>query len=117
MKDYVKSLQPNNKKQQEEYERYVKHLNLKTDGEKFILLCVLNFDWRRQKILQSIKYIKESEDGRFIKFYITMRAPITTAFYSIDNPYHEEGWSLKTLYERQQRTYSQMDYYTNNYYP
>lgn len=105
-------IKPKNKKQQKEFDRYVKFLNLQTEGEKFILLCVLSFDWDRRKILQNIKYIEESEDKKYIKFDITMTAPNITTVYSTGNPFNGNGWSLEKLDERLWYTYHQMDYYT-----
>lgn len=112
---WERSLKPSNKKRQKEFDNYIKQLNLKTKGEIYILNCVLYMDWSRQKILQSIKFIKESEDGRSINFYITMRAPSITTNYSTGNPYKEEGWRLDTLSERLTYTYHQMNYYTTKW--
>lgn len=109
------ALRPSNKKQQKELDNYIKQLNLKTKAEIYILNCVLYMDWSRQKILQSIKFIKESEDGESISFYIAMRAPNVTTSYSTGNPYKEEGWGLNTLNERLRHTYQQMDYYTTKW--
>lgn len=106
------TLAPSTKNQKKEYIRWIKHLNLSTKGEKYILLCILNFDWKREKILDNINYIKECKNGESISFYITMRAPSITTDYIVGNPYKEEGWSLNTLNERLWYTYHKMDDYT-----
>lgn len=110
-------LKPSNKKQQKELDNMIKFLQLKTKGEIFILNCVLYMDWSRQKILQSIEHIKESEDGKSVSFRITMRAPIITTDYSTSNPYTDgKGWREpynNSLGQRCWHVYHQMDYYTN----
>lgn len=109
-------LKPSNKKQQKQLDNLIKLLDLKTKGEIFILNCVLYMDWSRQKILQSIEHIKESEDGKRISFKITMRAPSLTTDYSISNPYtNGDGWHKpynNSLEQRCWYIYHQMDYYT-----
>jgi hypothetical protein len=109
-------LMPRNKKQKAELDRYIKHLNLKTKGEIFILNCVLYLDWSRIKILQSIEFIKESDDGKSIDFHITMTAPRITTMYSTSNPYISDWWSreyAKSLNNRMFHIFHQMDYYTD----
>jgi hypothetical protein len=109
-------LKPKNKKEQKELDRYIKYLELKTPGEIFILNCVLYMDWSRQKILQSIEHIRESDDKKCILFKITMRAPSLTTHYSTSNPYNDIGWSTEehtnSLEKRMFHVYHQMDYYT-----
>lgn len=109
-------LKPSNKKQQKQLDNLIKLLDLKTKGEIFILNCVLYMDWSRQKILQSIEHIKESEDGKRIYFRITMRAPSLTTDYSTSNPYTDgSGWGKPyntSLEQRCWHVYHQMDYYT-----
>lgn len=109
-------IKPKNKKQQKELERYIKFLNLKTKGEIFILNCVLYMDWSRQKILESIKYLKEDEDGKSISFKINMTAPRVSTHYSTSNPYNDKGWVdeyAKSLEKRMYHVYHKMNYYTN----
>jgi hypothetical protein len=106
------SIKPSNKKHKKELDDYIKKLDLKTKAEIYILNCVLYMDWSRQKILQSIKFIKETDNGSSVLFNITMRAPCITTDYSTSNPYKEKGWKLDTLDERLRYVYHQMDYYT-----
>jgi chromosomal replication initiation ATPase DnaA len=109
-------LRPKNKKQQQELDRYINHLKLKTKSEIFILNCVLYLDWSKQKIVQSIEKIKEDKDGKSVFFKITMRAPRVTTHYSTSNPYNEVGWVKEyadSLEKRMFHVYHQMDYYTN----
>ena len=108
-------LKPRNKKHEKQYENYIKNLKLVTEGEKFILLCVLNFDWRRRKILSFIEYIKEDQVTNSIKFRINMTAPSKTTDYSISSPFPEFGWTdeYQGLSERMFYVYHQMDRYTS----
>lgn len=112
-------LKPRLKRQQKQLDNLIKLLDLKTKGEIFILNCVLHMDWSRMKILQSVDYIKESEDGRSVSFKITMRAPSTTTSYSTSNPYTDgSGWREpynKSLEQRCWHVYHKMDYYTKEY--
>lgn len=112
-------LKPRNKKQQKQLDNFIKHLDLKTKGEILVLNCVLYMDWNRQKILQSIDYIKESEDGKSISFRLTMRAPSITTDYSTSNPYTDgNGWREpynNSLEQRCWHVYHKMNYYTNKW--
>ena len=112
-------LKPRLKKQQKQLDSLIKLLDLKTKGEIFILNCVLYMDWSRQKILQNVDYIKESEDGNTISFKISMTAPYMTTHYSTSNPYTDgKDWTdgyNKSLDRRCWYVYHQMDRYTTKY--
>lgn len=109
-------LKPRNKKQQKQLDDYIKSLELTTKGEIFILNCVLYMDWSRQKILKSIKSIKETDNGR-VSFYISMIAPYIITNYSTSTPYGDRtGWTneyAESLEKRMFYIYHQMCYYTN----
>ena len=112
-------LKPRLKKQQKQLDSLIKLLDLKTKGEIFILNCVLYMDWSRQKILQNVDYIKESEDGNIISFKISMTAPYMTTHYSTSNPYTDsKNWTdgyNKSLARRCWHVYHEMDRYTTKY--
>lgn len=109
-------IKPKNKKQQKELDGYIKHLNLVTKAEIFILNCVLYMDWSRQKIVQSIDRIRERTDGT-VTFRIVMKAPYLTTDYVTSTPYgNGEGWAgdhANSLEKRMFYIYHKMDYYTS----
>ena len=105
-------IQPKHKKHKEEFNRYIKYLKLKTKGEKFILNCLLRFDWNRDKIIQSIPFIKEENES--IRFKVILTAPRISVNYSVPSPYKKEGWTetYDTLEKRMWYIFHQLDYYT-----
>ncbi len=110
-------IKPKNKKQQKELNGYIKHLNLVTKAEIFILNCVLYMDWSRQKIIQSINKIRERPTDGLICFHIVIKAPYITVDYSISSPYGDvSGWEKEyanSLEKRMFYIYHKMDYYTS----
>lgn len=110
-------IKPRNKKQQKELDGYIKQLDLKSEGEIFILNCVLYMDWSRQKIIQSINKIRERPTDGLICFHIVIKAPYITVDYSISSPYGDvSGWAgdyANSLEKRMFYIYHRMDYYTS----
>lgn len=51
------------KHQQKQLSNYIKKLSIQTEGEQFILKCILEKDWDKQILLQDISIIKYNERG------------------------------------------------------
>jgi hypothetical protein len=51
------------KSHQKELDKYIQQLDLTTDGEKFVLLHILERDWGRDILLQEIEIIRFNAKG------------------------------------------------------
>lgn len=51
------------KTHQKEFDRYIDRLGITTEGEKFVLLHILERDWGRDILLQEIETIKFNAGG------------------------------------------------------
>lgn len=112
----INIIEPKTKEQDEQYQDYINKLGLTTPGEKFVLLTILSFDWRRLKILEEIRSIRQT--GSLIDFYISFRAPRVITNYSVSSPYDNTGWTeeySKSLEKRMWYVYHKLESYTDAY--
>ncbi len=94
-------IEPTNKTQRNQLERYRKHLNITKPEEDFVLKCLLSFDWDRHAILYGVERVQKCKSSLdMISFRVNVKAPSKTIDYVVSNPLREEGWSLKTHEER-----------------
>lgn len=94
-------IEPRNKKQQKELNRYRNYLKILEPQEDFVLKCILSFEWNRDIILYTIEKVEKSKGSLdMIDFRVHVKAPSCTVDYVVSNPLREEGWKLNSHSER-----------------
>jgi len=94
-------IEPRNKTQQKELDRYRDYLKITEPQEDFVLKCILSFDWNRDAILYGIEKIKKSKGSLdMIDFRVRVKQPSHTVSYCVSNPLREEGWVIHSHSER-----------------
>lgn len=94
-------IEPRNKTQQKELDRYRNHLKISEPQEDFVLKCILSFEWGKDIILYTIEKVKKSKGNLdMIDFRVHVKAPSHTTDYTVGNPLKEEGWVLNSHSER-----------------
>ena len=88
------------KSHQKEFDRYVKFLNITTDGEKFVLYHILSRNWNMiDIILTSIETIKLNDVG--YAGFIHVKCKTRNGYYNFSvSDIDGEGWSTDDMFER-----------------
>lgn len=87
------------KRQEKEYNRYVEHLKLTTDGEKFVLYHILSRDWGRDIILLNIEMIRYNHPQCSGLVWIKCRTRNGSYDFSVGH-IGSDGWITDNLDEQ-----------------
>jgi hypothetical protein len=97
------------KRYEKEFNRYVEHLGITTEGEMFVLHHILSRDWNRDLILISIETIKFSDKGYSGSVHVKCRTRNGSYDFSVAH-LGGDGWNIHNTQEEQE-SYISRDLY------